>query len=496
MATSSAVAAGVERRQYYFDYYNSAIPPDVLNGLVEQNPGQDLGLIDALRFLQISLTKSNDGFTRITQTTRTHYERGRRALNLRPNANVASPGAGNVGTFTILAAQAGPGGQFRPRVNDRLELARGGIQCIVEAVNEGVSPWTVTVRPLRLLEDVFNGGLLTTDIFMYQGNQFGEGTDGTKGMQDAWEYEAHMIRRFKEASEWTGDMRAITNFYMDTDRNMSVYTDRNLDQAYKRHWLGIGFAMWTSNPNITSTGGIYADPTARHDVTGIRYYATTNGLNVPYATGSLTVNAFQQIALYYRTEQIPVDRMICFCDSQFQVTEVGNMIAPYDTTGREKFSPIKERDKNEVFNPYKKDASAHETVALNLNFYSFNISGITFNLLPMAAVDNPEQMGATGSQYVGECIIMPYMVQTTVSDTVGTSEKQRMIINPLYAGGVNADGEYGRFLNVWKINDLRARQMGFTSSQANSNDGEKYHMLSHVGLDLCAGNSFVRLYPI
>lgn len=485
MASISQVS-NVSSRQYYLQAVTNLEDPLFLGQIYSQHPQQKVGLIDLMKFFNFNLTGSM-GWDAIPSTNRTHFEAGRYRLNYRVNANVASPGAGNPGTFALLASQADPTGAYwQARVNDTVMLQRTGARGIVTAVNTGVSPWQVTVLPDNAATDIFGGGLTTTDIFIVTGNKFGEGTAGNTGMTRTLESSINYIQRFKEAHKMTGDLRGGFKTRAKINGSVELWYQRDIDETFERHINNMERALIgnADTAYVTTTTSTYADITARQTMTGIWWFAEQNGLNHPYVAGAMTVNDFYTVQSYIVEQSGETGRYIGFCDNEF-LKEFQPMVAALDPMGNAKFTPA------EFFNPTggEYNSAAQNKLALHYNWTCIQVLNVKFCFMRLAMLDNPEEFGATGSPYKGSCLLFPYGL-TTVQD--GRDSKSLPIMSMMY---MSMSG-YSRFMNSFGINDLEARARGGESMQSNSFDNQERHFLSHVGTDPKVGNLWIRMYRV
>ena len=484
---TSGVAYSPTFASYYGTYYANLRRPDRAKEIYLQHPTERVGLTDFLR--RLGFTMGNQaGYSMRTNTTFGHFEEERMQLALRPNAGVADPGAGNTGQFVVLASLADPdtGTPHYPvRVNDKLIHARTGVQMLVTAVTTGAT-WTVDVDPMAVAQSVWAGGLLVTDYFINLGNQWGEGTGPTTGMSHGLVYDEFQMQRFKEATGWTGDMAGAFNTWTDPETNTAYWTNDLMNRAFEHHWYNVSAALWGNDPTVTNTGGI-ADATQRQTATGIQWYGSTYGHNEPYIAGTLTITQFRNIAKYLRTTGTGANKMLGFCDVEFQ-SEIEQMIEAFDPTGIRKFKPNAEEAKNLLAIPGV-EGGMYE-IMLSLNWNCLETLGTTFMFVPLEALDNPERFGVPGSEYTGGCLMMPYSASVNARNLGSEGEYKKPIVELVYAG---AEG-YSRFLNVFSENNLRARQGDSGSMQSNGFDNEEHHFLSHVGTHPKVGNSWVWLH--
>lgn len=472
---------------YYGSYYANLQRPDRAKEIYLQHPTEKVGLVDFLRRMGFTMG-SKSGYTMKTNTTYGHFEEDRQRLALRPNGNVAAPGAGNAIQIVVNASLVDPdtGTPHYPvRLGEKFVHAASGVQSYVSAINSAVNPWTVDLEPVNLLEDPTGGlGVTATSYFIYIGNQFGEGTDGTTGMTHGLVYDEFSTQRFKEATGWTGDMLGAFNTWVDPETNTAYWYNDLVDRTLTRHWYGISAALYANDPTFTNTA--VTDSTTRQTATGIQWYGSTYGHNEPYIAGTLTITQFRNIAKYLRQQGTGISKVLGFCDVLFQ-SEIEQMIEAYDPTGLRKFKPNAEEAKSLLAIPGV-EGGMYE-IMLSLNWNCVETLGTTFMFVPLEALDNPERFGVPGSQYAGGCLMMPYSASVNARSLGSEDSMSRPIVELTYTG---ASG-YSRFLNTWQENGLAARQNG-SSIQSNGYDNEKHHFLSHVGTHPKVGNSWVWLH--
>lgn len=472
---------------YYGTYYSNLVRPDRAKEIFLQHPTEKVGLTDFLRRLGYTMGNKN-GYSMRTNVTFGHFEEERMQLAIRPDAQVAGPFLpGAAITFAVATGLEDPSTNYFPvRVNDVLEHARSGVQSIVTAINTAVLPWDVTITPKNGSEVAVGVGnnLEANDYFINLGNQFGEGTGPNTGMTHGLVFDEFQVQRFKEATGWTGDMMGVFNTWVDPDTNTAYWYNDLVDRTFNRHWYGISAALWGNDPTFNNP--LVTDTTQQQTATGIQWYGSTYGHNEPYIAGSLTITQFRNIAKYLRQTGTGINKVLGFCDVEFQA-EIEAMIEAFDPTGIRKFKPNVEEAKNLLAIPGVEDGMYE--MMLSLNWNCIETLGTTFMFIPLEALDNPERFGVPGSQYTGGCLMMPYSASVNARYLGSEESMKRPIVELVYAG---AEG-YNRFLNVWQENSLTARQNG-GSIQSNGFDNEKHHFLSHVGTHPKVGNSWVWLY--
>lgn len=382
MATPSVITPANARgnvallsSENYYWAQPEILRPQQLLQLLMLHP-QEFGFSQALMLLN---DRPSRGIQRVFER---HPERAPMMPAIFPQAPVASPGAGANVTFTIASTQHQPvagasgiaAGAYAPaRVGTILWNPATGLEGKVTAITPTAGAWVVTVTPMMTTDDWAGAAGLTTGIGLpVVGTIFGEGTGGIGGMTPVWDWEQHYLQIMKEGQEFTGSEAAAAATWLDMGDGTSTWHSIVLDEARLRSEELYDRQCFVSNPNQNNL------TVTEYKMTGIDYYIGARGLTQPYAAGSLTTSAFKGVINYLNSQMGGYNDFDGFAQQEFMF-DLNDILAALDPNGLHKF-----------------DREGGDVRAV-LDFTKFKYSSYNFAFMKERALDNPDGLGAGGS---------------------------------------------------------------------------------------------------